>query len=127
MRKTARTMRRISSPFVVFLVLIIGACLPEERPIAPGVYSAPSGEEYLTVGPSTIRLHITARAVKSIAGQMIDGEYRYGVETGGEIHLSMHSNNFDPIEFDYYEWYWRDGRILRVERETRTETWFTAT
>lgn len=119
-------MWKLGSILVVLALVVVSACFPEDRPIPPGVYAAPSGEEYLTVGPSAIRLHFKSGIDEPLDNEFVDFEHRYEVRRNGVIHLHMSSNNFDPIEFDAYQWFWRDGRILRVERDTGVETWFAA-
>jgi len=119
-------MWKLGSILAVLAVLGISACLPEDRPIPPGVYAEPSGEEYLAVGPTTIRLHVSYRAVGTPDDGFVDGEYTYEVRRNGVVHLHMTSNNFDIAEFNWYDWYWREGRVLRVERETGAQTWFAA-
>jgi major membrane immunogen (membrane-anchored lipoprotein) len=109
----------------LILILASSACHSSEaesKPIPIGTYQA-EGEK-ITVSSLKIYLHIKFTKVKSLEGQYIDREYNYTVDKNGLINLSMSSNDFAIIEFNSYDWHWKDGSITKVDTENGKVTLF---
>ena len=110
--------------FVVFVMFVLGACIPDDRPIILGVYESQFGEERITVSSTKIQIYIKSRVVRSLEGKYVSGNYEYRVNKDKRIFLNMSSNDFSVIEYNAYEWYWQNNNILRVDVETGEKTWF---
>ena len=128
---TAEMMKIVLNKFFMYLAVLIvlftGACNPDDRPIIPGIYEERVGDERVVVSSTSMQLYLKSRTVKSLEGRHLNGEYRYSVNKNNKIRIRGSSNDFAFTEFNWYDWYWRDGKILRIERKTGEKAWFVRT
>jgi hypothetical protein len=114
---------RCLKPFAVVVLLVLGACATPHRPIPPGTYYPDAGEERIVVVATRIFFHVNVDPDNpDIIGSR---EYAYEVLPDGRIHFVVSSNSRFGLRLAMnYDWFWRDGRIARVERETGKTTRF---
>lgn len=118
-------MRRLTF-LIVGAVLLATACTMPHRPIPAGTYHAESGAERIVAVPSRLFFQVNVEPeYPEIIGSR---EYPYEVLADGQIHFVVSSNSRFALRLALdYEWYWRDGEIVRIEVKTGKETRFILT
>jgi hypothetical protein len=113
------------------LLLVIGSCIAEQRPIPIGTYVSPSREESISVGES--RLHFHVRIDSKHPNRFVDRSHDYGVHKNQiTLHSDMAATSAQAaFGFERYDWKWdgeaiirhdpRSGEILRFTREQRPQ------
>lgn len=117
-------MTRGLKPFAAVVLLVLGACATPHRPIPAGTYYPDAGEERIVVVPTRIFFHVNVdRENPDVIGSR---EYTYEVLPDGRIHFVVSSNSRFGLRLALdYDWFWRDGRIARIDQESGETTWFT--
>lgn len=109
--------------FVVLSVLIVAACGRPDRPIPAGTYLPESGSEKIVVIPSRIFFHVNVDSKNP--GIIGNREYPYEVRPDGKIYFVVSSNSTFGLRLAIdYDWFWRDGKIVKVDLETGKTTVF---
>lgn len=108
---------------IVVILLSAAACAAPDRPIPAGTYYPEFGDERIVVVPSMIYFHVNVDKQKpDIIGSR---EYPYELSPDGKIYFVVSSNSRFGLRLAMnYEWLWRDGRIGKVDLETRKTIWF---
>lgn len=101
--------------------MILMSCIPENRPIPAGIYIPELGEERVSITASTVIFHVIAD--KEMPARYVDREFDYSVNQDGLIQFEMTSNDFF-LRLGWYNWYWRDDKIARVDLTTKQTIWF---
>lgn len=119
-------MRFWTRPTVLLLAIFLGSCGtgPTSRPVPAGTYRHASSNEWIRVGSSTMHFHVKYWNIASVKGRFLEREYEYKVDGDGHIFFSMSSNELAFAEFFANPWYWRGGRIARVNPEAGRTDWF---
>lgn len=114
---------KILKSIALLLAVLAAACTIPHRPIPGGTYHAEGGAERIVVVHSRIFFHVI---VDPDHPEFIGGrEYPYEVLADGRIHFVVSSNSRFALRLALdYEWYWRDGEIVRIEVETGKATRF---
>lgn len=117
-----RDRRNVLRLLAVLCGLTAFACRPdEEESVAPGTYRAGSGDEWIIVTAEKIVFHVNFHVDEP--DRLTDKETEYWLEPDGRIMFPITSGEFFT-GVGWYEWYWRDGRIAKIDRDTEQTTWF---
>lgn len=102
--------------------LVAFACLPEnDKSIAPGTYHAKSSDEWIVVTQTNVVFHVNFHVDQP--DRLTDKEVQYRVYSDGLIKFPISSGEFFQ-GLSWYWWYWRDGKIAKVDPDTEQTTWF---
>lgn len=117
-----RDRKKLLRVLVALCGLVAFACLPEnDNSITPGRYQSESSDEWIVVTPNRMIFHVNFHVDEP--DRLTKRETEYRLYPDGLIKFSMSSAEFFQ-GLSWYWWYWRDGKIAKIDPDTEQTIWF---